>query len=349
MVAFDATNGAEFTFNAIGGSQVVANELVITNQVTSEIAYQEVQNTFVFSHALSGDILENGEYYSAVIYTYDAENNKSIASNAIQFFCFSAPTFALTNIPESGIIANSSFAFTLEYNQTENERLSSYSFNLYDAQQTRVATSGVKYVGGDFPPNNIQYTFSGMTDSTVYFVQCQGVTEHGTELDTGLYEITVRFEKPNVYSIVELSNNCTGGYVVVKSNLVSIYGNSFPSIPTYVDGYIDLSRQNAYVKWDSGFTLSDDFTLSLWGKNFNLNENIIELTNKSGEYIRIFYREDDDGRYLQCFVNENGITYFIFSNYIDVEAGEDQMLWLRRIGNLYELKIQLIEESVEEP
>lgn len=108
MVAFDATNGAEFTFNAIGGSQVVANELVITNQVTSEIAYQEVQNTFVFSHALSGDILENGEYYSAVIYTYDAENNKSIASNAIQFFCFSAPTFALTNIPESGIIANSS-------------------------------------------------------------------------------------------------------------------------------------------------------------------------------------------------------------------------------------------------
>lgn len=116
-----------------------------------------------------------------------------------------------------------------------------------------------------------------------------------------------------------------------------------------MDGYIDLSRQNAYVKWDSGFTLSDDFTLSLWGKNFNLNENIIELTNKSGDYIRIFYREDDDGRYLQCFVNENGITYFIFSNYIDVEAGEDQMLWLRRIGNLYELKIQLIEEPVEEP
>ena len=44
--AFDATKQHTFTFNVIAATQVVANQLVLRNNVTNEIVYTKKQETY---------------------------------------------------------------------------------------------------------------------------------------------------------------------------------------------------------------------------------------------------------------------------------------------------------------
>ena len=111
QAAFDATQAHTFTFNVVGGEQVTQNKLVITNQSTSEIVYQAVQTTYKFEHILPANTLTNGVYYSAYIVTYNANGTASAQSNSIQFYCYSTPSFAFSNLPINNIITNSSYNF----------------------------------------------------------------------------------------------------------------------------------------------------------------------------------------------------------------------------------------------
>ena len=64
--AFDATKQHTFTFNVIGGTQVVANQLVIRNNITNEIVYTEKQETYKYEHIVNAGELANGIYYNVV-------------------------------------------------------------------------------------------------------------------------------------------------------------------------------------------------------------------------------------------------------------------------------------------
>ena len=70
-VAFDASQEHIFTFNVIGGDQVVRNQLTIVRQSDGIIVYQSSQETFSYTHTLLANSLTNGVYYSAYIQTYN--------------------------------------------------------------------------------------------------------------------------------------------------------------------------------------------------------------------------------------------------------------------------------------
>lgn len=344
QAAFDATQAHTFTFNVVGGEQVTQNKLVITNQSTSEIVYQVVQTTYKFEHILPANALINGVYYSAYIITYDANGTASAQSNSIQFYCYSEPSFVFSNLPANSIIANSSYDFQVTYSQAEGELLNSYMFTLYDAQRIQIATSGTQYVGSTTtPPTTISYQFTGFVDRTNYYIRAIGQTAQGTQVDTGLVAISILYTVPSLFSIVELNNNCSGGYVIIKSNLVEIGSESNPDPPNYTNDNmaVDVRGSGQYIEWSSGFELNGDFTASLWGRDFNENSNIITMTDDLENNIIIRYRTNENNTvYADATVTNGDVMYYVYSDAIATSITTDKIqIWLRRIGNQYTIKL----------
>lgn len=345
--AFDATNSQIFTFNVSGGDQVVKNRLVISKQSDNTIVYDNIQTTFAFRHVLPENTLINGEYYSAYITTYNSANEQSLPSLGIQFYCFSTPSFVFSNIPINRIINNASYNFIVTYDQNELEYLKSYTFNLYNSERVLLTSSGVQYISSASTlPLNINYTFSGLNDEETYYIEVNGQTMHGMVIDTGFVLFSVQYETPNVFSIISLNNNCEGGYITIKSNLVGIDGEANPYPPVYVDDNtaIDLTGVGDYVLWNSGYEINGDFTASLWGRNFNDNNEIIILSDGI-QTLKINYRKDENGRYYaELIVKEGFYTYYLYTNSIYVYSGDTLQIWFRRINSLYEIGLYDLSE-----
>ena len=344
QAAFDATQAHTFTFNVVGGEQVTQNKLVITNQSTSEIVYQAVQTTYKFEHILPANTLTNGVYYSAYVITYNTTGTASAQSNSIQFYCYSTPSFAFSNLPINNVITNSSYNFQATYNQTEGELLNSYAFTLYDAQRIQIATSGTQYVGATTtPPTIVAYQFTGFVDRTSYYIRAIGQTAQGTQVDTGLIAISGLYTVPSLFSVIELNNNCSGGYVIVRSNLIEIGSESNPTPPNYVDNNtaVDVRNNGQYVEWSSGFELNGDFTASLWGRDFNENSNIITMTDDLENNIIIRYRTNENNTvYADVTVTDGDVIYYVYSDAIATPTTIDKIqIWLRRIGYQYTIKL----------
>lgn len=346
QVAFDATQEHIFTFNVVGGDQVVANTLTIINNTTSEQVYSEREETFTLTHILPSNSLQNGVYYAATLTTENASGEISVASNTIQFYCYTTPIFNFTNLTTGANLTTSSYNFEISYNQIESEALEQYSFNLYDYSSNLIATSGILYTNSTTVPFITQYTFMGFSNNTSYYVECTGITVGGTQITTGLISFGVNYNASSTK--LNLINNCIGGYVYVASTPIAIFGVSNPDPPTYIidgeDSYVSLKNNGEYVEWDNGFTTSTtDWTLSIWGKNFTEGENVATLSNTNGENVNIEYILNNDEAYYSLTATNNSSNnyyYKIYSNKIIPPNENDEiMIWVRRVNNIYDLFI----------
>lgn len=275
--AFDATRAHNITFTVIGGAQVVANRLVISNNETGAIVYNKTAITMKLEHTIPANILTNGGYYNAVVYTIDNANNESVASTAVPFYCYSQPVLTIDNIPATETIENGTYTFTGTYIQQEGEILNSYQYTLYDSNKNVLSKTPLIYYETD---SSLSYTFVGMSNDTSYYIELSGETVNGTHITSGVIYFTVRYIQPASFAICDLVNNCDDGYIQVSSNIVAIDGKSNPDPPIYIDDKeVDLRDPDSWVEWDSGFRIQDDFTLRAWGRDFNPYEPIITLKN----------------------------------------------------------------------
>ena len=342
--AFDATQAQIFTFNVIGGTQVVANTLTIKDNATLTTIYSETQTTFKFIHTLPANTLTNGTYYQATLTTKDAQGNVSNVSAPIQFYCYSQPNFTISNMPSSNVVRNSSFAFEVTYNQAEGETLNEYIFNLYSASGALVSTSGAMYNTSAELPLVISYLFSGFEDNASYSIEVNGVTANGTQITTGRIAFTTDYTKPDMFSFLFLTNNCKSGYITIRSNVVGIDGIANPEPPVFIGNQeVDLRASGSYVEWIEGYTVTDDWTLRIWGRDYNSNSEIFRFSNIDGDIITIDYCADDTNCWFEMRAKHNDWLwgYVTESSHIALPTDTEQMFcWLRRIGNLYELKIE---------
>ena len=349
--AFDATKEQTFTFASISGSQVVANTLTIKDNATLTTVYSQTQTSYRFEHILPANTLTNGTYYQATLTTKDAQGNESSPSAPIQFYCYSQPTFVISNMPIGNIVTNSSFVFNVQYNQIQGEILNAYVFNLYGASGALISTSGTLYNTDETLPLTISYLFSGFEDKASYSVEVTGVTANGTQITTGRVNFTTSYTTPDTFSFLFLSNNCQGGYITIESNIIGIDGDTGDMEPIFIDGKeIDLRADGSYVKWQQGYQLPNDYTMRIWGRAFNANtevngdpNNILELMNADGDIVYVSYWEDATNAWYEMKVKDIGSTwaYVIKSTTIAKPTDNDYIfMWLRCDGGLYDLKIE---------
>ena len=342
--AFDAIQAQTFSFNVLGGSQVVANTLTIKNNATLAVVYSATQTTFKFEHILPANTLTNGTYYQATLTTKDAQGNESNASAPIQFYCYSQPMFEISNMPSNNVITNSSFAFTVTYNQAQGEILNAYVFNLYSASGALISTSNTMYNTDTSLPLNVSYLFSGFEDNASYSIEVTGVTTNGTQITTGRIPFTTSYTKPDMFSFLFLTNNCKGGYITIRSNVIGIDGAANPEVPTYIDNQeVDLRVDGSYIEWVKGYIVTDNWTMRLWGRDFTPNSEIFRFSNADGDIITIEYHVDETQCWFELRAKHNNWLwgYVTESTHIALPSETEQVFcWLRRIDNLYELKIE---------
>ncbi len=348
--AFDATRATVFEFNVISGTQVTANTLTIKDNATLQTVYSETQNTFRFQHTLPANKLSNGTYYQAYLTTKDAQGNVSVASNTIQFYCYSEPSFAFTNMPINNIIQNSSFNFEVTYNQKEGETLNAYIFNLYNINGVLLSTSNTQYIASASVPTKISYMFSGFEDNTEYIIECKGVTAQGTQISTGQLHFTVSYIQPTLYSTFFVSNNCKDGYITIRSNVVGIPGVAEPDPPKFINNEeLDLTAPGSNVVWNEGYQFDNNWTVKLWGRNFTPNTEIYRFSNTDGDIIIFKYCEDNTNAWIEMRALHHDWTYGYTtqSQLIAIPKDTEKIfIWIRRINNIYELKIENLGEGV---
>ena len=350
QVAFDATETQTFSFVVNGvSSQIVANQLTIRNQDTNDIVYQEKQETFQYEHIVNANELTNGTYYNATISVFDVNNNQSPESIPIQFWCYSTPTLEFTNIPTSGIITNTAFTFEFEYNQAENESINSYVINLFNSSQVQISTSGVQYADTGTPPFAGAYTFTGFDNSTVYFIQIIGTTIEGTIVSTSLQQFTVQYTRPDIFTLMELNNNCDEGYITIGSNIILIEGKSNPDPPTYINNQeVDLTENGSWVMWDNGYNINGNFVARAWFRNPTEYSTIIQFSNTNGQTIKLNFMigyENVESVTMQAYVEAyvesfTDLPYYIYSNYVTPITDSSQyVIYLTQIANIYSLTL----------
>ena len=349
-VAFDATQPHTFSFNLQNeGSQVVSNTLVIRNNDNNNIVYQENQENYKYEHIVNANELTNGTYYNAVVSVFDNSGEQSPNSIPIQFWCYTTPTLEFINIPSSLIIDNASFNFQFTYNQTENEPINSYVINLFNSSQTQIATSGVQYADNGTPPYNGNYTFSGFENNTVYYIQIVATTIEGTIVSTSLEQFTVQYLRPDLFTLVQLTNNCDEGYITITSNIVSIAGEGNPEPPVYINNKeVDLTSQGSWVQWTEGFNVTGDILSRIWFRNPNPYSNIVQFSNTEGQIIKVNFMlgykditANEMEAYIEVYVESTqGLPYYIYSNYVSPLSDEEEyVIYLTRQNSIYTVQL----------
>lgn len=341
--AFDSSLSQVFTFYSVGGNQVTGNILTIKNNATLVTVYSQQQNTYKFEHTLPTGTLTNGTYYQATLQTVDASGNKSNESAAIQFYCYTQPTFVISNMPVGNIITNSSFAFNITYNQAQGEILNAYVFNLYNASGALISTSNTLYNSSTTLPFVGSYLFSGFEDNTSYFIEVNGITSGGTQITTGRINFTTNYSSIDTFSFLFLTNNCNGGYITIESNIIGIDGVTNPANPIYINNEeIDLRQNGSYVEWNDGYNIADDWTMRMWGRAYTPDKEIVRFSNIDGDIISIWYREDTQA-YFELRVCNKGYLwgYTVETAHIAIPDDSEQVFcWLRKIGGLYDFRIE---------
>ena len=370
VAAWDVANGQIFTFNVIGGDQVVANTLYIKENASGNIKYQKRTVSYQYTAIVSSDDIQNlanGVYYSAYIRTENSNGDLSAPSNSIQFYCYTTPTFTI-DVTDGDIITTSAISPTLTYSQSQNEALNDYTFILYNSSRNQISSSGVKYSDSSAGSYSATYSFLGLTDNERYYIRVTGHTVEGTFLDTGYISFTVSYVQQETYNILSLQNNCQEGYIVYYSNAFSIVGYATEYAVLQTTTYLGerslvlfriVNGQilNATATWDSDVAIENDFTFRAWYmvpeviREINSLDyaemDLVVLQNQdNGDIIKIknVWDYSDTGNYtwLEAIVND---SYFILSNEMPIPVSDDDLyiMQLQRIDNLYNLELRRIE------
>ena len=327
MGAFDATKDAVFSFYSVGGNRVVANRINVYDNESGDLVYTNKEETYSFSQTVPANTLTNGHVYNFTFNTYDIDDNESLPSTAILFYCYTTPTLELTNIVNDQEISTSSYDFFVHYAQLEGELISFVTFYLYDYNNNLIKQSEDMYSSSSIADVRFDYLITGLDNNTNYYIKASGYTRNNTYIETEKVLFKVKYDYPSVFANLEVTNVCDKGYNQIVSNITKLDGHTFPKQPKYISGKkLDLLdiRNKQEVIWEDSSIVSGDFAMQIWfevgleGKYFKLtnaeNENIYMI----GKLIReIPYGETTPSDYIEITgYIDNSEKFYMRSNYV---------------------------------
>lgn len=326
---FDANKDHEIMFSW-SGNRACKNRVIIRNNETNNVVYDELIPSFELKHTIPARKLENGKKYVIQVQVYDLEGVESPLSDKILFYTFVTPDFYFDDLSEHSTISNSSFKATIHYYSEDWENISKYVFYLYDASKRQLLESNELIDDVD-----ISYVYRGLENNTLYYIRCVGVTVNGMEIDTGYTEINVKYKNPNTYAHIYTKALPSQGCVQISSNLVIIQYNGTDDF-TYEGSKINLIDKTLY--YDEGFLIEKDYTLIIRGTHLWRTAEILKMkNNKLG--LTLSSRIYTDGTLRFKLSVPNGVcNYLIYSNPQNYTEQDMITIAIRCENNLYKLE-----------
>ena len=378
-VAFDATNNETFYFTSNGGDQVVKNRLTIRDNSTNVIVYQNTLTSYLFQQTVPSGTLTNGTYYNYYFNTYDIDDNMSADSNVVVFYCYSIPTITITNMPSGNIISGSSYTFNATYTQTESEKLDYLIYYLYDSNGIEISNSG-QLRNTNTPPLSFTYTFNGFKDETTYKIQVKAISVNGTKTQSSLVTFSTSYYYPMLFSLLQVENKCSEGYIDIKSNAIVAEGSTNVNPSLFFSCIADQENADSYIKWGEWYTTDSTGKVSTWAERYmlDLRANGTTATFDNGftvptdfQYQRWEYPIRDGvlgtmtnnllGAPVLTLTLKSGIPsgestlknwveisssdslMFAYSNYVDAMKDDtNYTIWFKKTGQTYTLTLTVI-------
>lgn len=331
ITPFDKSNIQSFDFQVYGGDQVVANRLVVERVSDNIEVYNVKTETFQYIHVLPANTLVNGTQYRAKVQTYDIDNNESLFSDSIIFYCFSIPSITIP-VLSSGIVNNSYVNLDGSYNQSEGEQLESYRFYLYDLNSKLIGASMQKY------GEPVEHTFSSLQDNHHYKAELKVNTVHGMVATSGLIDFDVNYISPIFHTAVELENVPNLASIKINAHIINIIGEIGGGTVTFEDDeWVNLKE--GWIYFQEGFNIDNDFTLKFWLKDITENEELIKLIGINANTIIIKY--SNNRFHVYKTVGESS-PYYVYSNDIVYTSTDTICVQLQQIGDLLNIRTEVV-------
>lgn len=333
ILPFDANYDYEISISWLG-NRAYANRIIIYDYKTNATVFDDKVTTFNLKHTIPANTLTNAHQYIIQVQTFDVEDIASPLSDKVMFYTFETPEFYFRDIAENSLIDNSTFTASVYYYSPDFEDVNKYVFYLYDATKKELLRSDEIIDNNEY---NMNYTYRGLDNDTVYYIRCTGVTVNGMELDTGYVEIMVKFENPNTYARIYATPRPEQGCIQVSTNLIIIDYTGADEFD-YVDGtMIDLRDKVLY--YDQGFNIEGDFTVLIRGMYLWQTKEIFRMANDKFS-LSLSSRIYTDGTLRFRLLVPNGIgNYLLYSEPL-VFNNEDMMtICIRRVNDVYLLKV----------
>lgn len=323
--------------------QQTGNVIKIYDNETNNLVYDEtLTNYYKPECTVPANTLLNGKLYKVTVSVICSEGT-SIPSEPVLFYCYTSPSLAFRNLVQDQLIQSDTYKVELLYSQPEGEELEDYFVRLYSSEKAVIYTSSVRY-----DTDNLFINISGMENNTQYYFKAFGKTITGMDIETDYVLVTIRYLQPTIYSLVELNNNYHGGYVTIKSNILSlrarVYRDGEEVDPSYIDGkFIDLRDPNTILKFEENYSVPPFFTIELRGCSFVQNSAPLVLSDgehKSFVYYRKgnFVGSDNQEKAYFEFRIVDELIYTIVSNYIEIPSENELVgFQLTRRNNNYSL------------
>lgn len=333
FIPFDPSNIQiiEFTYS---GNQAVKNRVVITNNTTGNIVYDETQTTMKLQHEIQENSLIAGVQYLIQVQVFDAQGNSSNLSEPILFYCFTTPIFLFLNISDNDTYRNSSIELEVFYSQLENEQLKSIQYLQYSYDKVLLSKSDTLF-------NMSSYSFYGLKNNTTYYFRIIGETVHGILLDTGYVKLNIEYKTLPANIVFKVENNYCEGFIKLTSNIKDIEYEFENDNYVLKDGLLTLNENSLTYK--NSFNVYSDFVLFVEAKTLpvqrffttNNNEFSLSIINICDKYYCKLTLKNSDFSQYTILPSENLTTS---QNELTVNEDDSVIFEVRRIGYNYSLK-----------
>ena len=295
--------------------------------------------------------LQNGHRYKACVSVFTTDNIESEPSEWTIFYCYSTPTFEFINFDtltndtdiegnKVAVVNGSSINLLVKYNQPEDEKISSYNFELLNHSGESLYVTNIKYNVYDETEVVLRHTIGGIDESeqdalgnvsldNAYTVICRGQTKHGINVEVK-QKFLVKLPITGVGSLIS-AKDIGDGTVVISSNFKITNTQCSNENPIYIldeNGKpyaIDLTKGD-YVEIIDGFTMKKPYELIfkgdfLPGKLITLKgSEPIEFSDEFRDVYGYVYLKKVEYTVVPCYyfsfyIERDGIEYEIRTDY----------------------------------
>jgi len=338
ILPFPSNTVKTISFISSGGSQVVANILMVYNNATNELIYTSEVTSFLLNNTISANSLVNGIVYKATIQTKDISNNLSTPSDPIVFYVLENPTITITNIVD-GQVFNQNVTFSATYSQSDGEVLQSYIYNLYDQYQSLSQSYSNTFADGSSPLTQL---VQSLANNTLYYIEVKTVSVNGQLSSSGLIQFTPFYVSPSLFSTLTTTPDTSTGSIKVEAIILQLIGVMDVGTAIYQDDtWIDLT-QGGIVSFSDGFAIDQkNFIAKIWCKNVPLDTVFLKFYSPNGRIE--FFMSDDDRCHAYIYLDglTNGLPHFV-SNEVVIGTDVAFMIHVKYQYNLLDIFLSLV-------